>query len=75
MKKYRLEAVIDGKFISFDREFGSRNSAIAYLYGYCDMHFIPEPVINDEYQIDDNKHDIEYMTDYDNRFRVTRIEQ
>ena len=73
MKKYKLEAVIDGSVIKFDREFDSRNSAIAYMYGYCDDHYIPEPVINDEYQVGDDKHDIEYETDYYNRFRVTRV--
>ena len=73
MKKYRLEAVVDGHFIRFDREFASRNSAIEYIYGYYDKHYLPEPTINDEYCVSDDKHDIEYEDDYDNRFRITRV--
>lgn len=73
MKKYRLEAIVDGRFITFDREFDSRNSAINYIYGYYDKHYLPEPHINDEYMVDNDKHDIEYEDDYDNRFRITRV--
>ena len=44
-----------------------------YLYSYCDSHYLPEPVINDEYQVGNDKHDIEYESDYENRFRITRV--
>lgn len=71
MKKYKLEAVVDGKRIIFNREFDSRNSAMNYLYSYYDHHFLPEPVVQDEYEVE-NEHDIEYVADYDNRFRITR---
>lgn len=74
MKKYRLEAIVDGHFIKFDREFDSRNSAINYIYKYYDNHYLPELVINDEYVINNDSHDIEYEDDYDNRFRITRVE-
>ena len=73
MKKYRLEAVIDGRFKKFDREFASRSSAIKYIYGYYDKHYLPEFKINDEYMVNDDKHDIDYVDDYDNRFRITRV--
>ena len=72
MKKYKLEAVVDGKKINFNREFSSRNSALNYMYQYYGHHYLPEPQINEEYEVNDNKHDIEYVSDYDNRFRITR---
>ena len=72
MKKYILEAVVDGKKISVNREFNSRNSALNYMYQYYGSHFLPAPVINEEYEVDGNKHDIEYVSDYENRFRIIR---
>ena len=72
MKKYKLEAVVDGEKINFKREFNSRNSALNYMYQYCDDHYLPEPVINEEYELNNDKHDVEYVSDYDNRFRITR---
>ena len=72
MKKYILHAVVDGKNVNINREFNSRNSALNYMYQYYGNHYLPEPVINDEYEVDGDKHDIEYVSDYENRFRITR---
>ena len=72
-KYYVLQAVIDGQQINFDREFDSRNSAMNYIYGYCKEHFQNIPVINEECQVGDDKHDIEYEIDYFNRFRISRV--
>ena len=73
MKKYLLEAVVEGRYIRFNREFDSRSSAIDYLYSYYLNHYLPTPVINEEYVIDGNKNAVEYYSDYDNRFRVTSV--
>ena len=72
-KTYKLEAVIDGRLVTFNREFDSRNSAIDYIFGYCYDHCSVNPVITDEYQVGDDKHDIEYEIDYFNRFRISRV--
>ena len=73
MKKYVLEAVIDGEFITFDIEFDSRDEAIDYIFKYFDRHDLESFKITDEYYIAENKHDIEYVSDYNNRFRIARI--
>ena len=67
MRKYVLEAIVDGHHIKFNREFESRNSAMNYFFGYCD-----EFVINDEYKLHDEAHSVEYVNDYDNRFIIAR---
>ena len=74
-KTYKLEAVIDGRLVTFDREFDSRNSAMNYIFGYCNSHCLRSPVINDEYPVGDDKHNIEYEIDYFNRFRIARVIQ
>ena len=74
MKKvYKVEAVIDGRNVAFNREFDSRNSAMNYIFGYCNEHCSINPAIKDEYQIGDDKHNIEYLMDYYNRFRICRV--
>lgn len=72
-KSYKLEAVIDGRFEAFNREFDSRNSAMNYLFKYYNRHCLTNPVVVDEYSFDGNKHDIEYLMDYYNRFRIIRV--
>lgn len=72
MKKYILQAVVDGRQIRVNKEFSSRNSALNYMYQYYGKHYLPTPSISEEYEVDGNKHDIEYVSDYENRFRITR---
>ena len=72
-KTYKLEAVIEGRYVSFNREFDSRNSAMNYIFKYCNSHCLRSPVINDEYQVGNDKHNIEYEIDYFNRFRIARV--
>ena len=69
---YTLEAVVNGKFIKFNHLFRSRNEAIDYMFRYYDEHMLMSIEVNEEYFIDGNKHDIEYVYDYYNRFRIAR---
>ena len=72
MNKYTLEAVVDGKYIKFNRTFKSRDEAIDYIFRYYDNHFMENLRVNEEYCIAENKHDIAYVCDYYNRFRIAR---
>ena len=73
MRKYILEAVIDGEIKTFNKEFNSRNQAVRYIFNYYNQHGLSELQINDEYSLNNNEHDREYVSDYDNRFRITRM--
>ena len=72
MNKYTLEAIVEGELIRFNREFKSRSEAMNYIFHYYDKHHLVELKINDEYFIGENKHDIAYVYDYENRFRIAR---
>lgn len=72
MNKYILEAIVNGEYIKVDRTFNSRDEAIDYIFRYYDDHFMVNLEVNDEYFIDGNKHDIAYVYDYYNRFRIAR---
>ena len=71
-KKYLLEAVVEGELIRFHRLFKTRNDALNYIFNYYDKHHLVDLKINDEYFIGGNKHDIAYVYDYENRFRIAR---
>ena len=70
---YALELVVNGHNVNFDREFDSRKSAMDYAFSYFDKHGNTDLSINEEYYVNDNIHDIEYVSDYNNRFRVVRV--
>ena len=72
MNKYTLEAIVDGQLIKFNRVFKSRNDAINYIFRYYDDHYLVNLRVNEEYSIAGNKHDIAYVYDYYNRFRIAR---
>lgn len=71
MKYYTLEAVVGGKDIKFAKTFKTRNSAIKYMFKYFDKKGLFNYEVKDEYSLKD-KHDIEYVIDYYNRFRIDR---
>ena len=72
MNKYTLEAIVGGELIRFNRKFNSRAEALNYIFNYYDRHEAIELRINDEYFVNENKHDIAYFYDYENRFRIAR---
>lgn len=72
-KKYSLEAVVEGRLIKFHHQFKSRDRAINYIFNYYTRHQLLDLKVNEEYFVNDNKHDIAYVYDYDNRFRISRV--
>ena len=74
MKYYILHAVVNGKEAILKRAlFSSRQQAIDYMFDYYDRHYMYSLQVTDEYQIDGNKHNIEYVCDNYNRFIITRV--
>ena len=72
MNKYILEAVVNGEYIKVNRTFDSRDEAIDYIFRYYDDHLMVNLKVNEEYFIAGNKHDVAYVYDYYNRFRIAR---
>ena len=72
MKKYLLTAIVDGRTVISNREFQSRSQAIDYIFNYYSRNNNENLRVEDEYSIDGNKHNIEYVCDYDNRFKIVR---
>ena len=72
MKKYILEAIVNGEYVRIKKVFSSRTEAINYVFRYYDDHNLVNLRVNEEYCINGNKHDIAYVYDYYNRFRIAR---
>ena len=72
MKKYILEAIVNGEYVRIKKVFSSRTEAINYVFRYYDNHNLVNLRVNEEYCINGNKHDIAYVYDYYNRFRLAR---
>ncbi len=73
MKYYTLNAVVQGKAAKLKKSiFSSRNEAIDYMFKYYRNHFIYNIEVNEEYMVGNDKHSIEYVCDYYNRFTITR---
>lgn len=73
MKYYTLTAVVQGEPAKLKKSvFGSRNEAIDYVFNYYRKHFLYNLEVSDEYMVGNNKHSIEYVCDYYNRFVITR---
>ena len=73
MKYYTLDAVVNGSNVRLKRSaFTSRSEAIDYMFKYYNDHFIYNLEVNEEHIVGDNKHSIEYVCNYYNRFTVTR---
>lgn len=73
MNYYMLTAVVNGQNVRLKRNlFSSRSDAINYMFDYYQDHNIYSLEVEDEYPVDGNKHDIEYVCNYHNRFTVTR---
>lgn len=73
MKFYTLNAVIKGKPKKFEKLFNSRDEAIDYMFKYYDDHFIYGLEVQEEVSIDDDKHNVEYICDDYDRFRINRV--
>ncbi len=74
MKYYTLVTIADGKTTKFNKKFNTRNSAINYAYNYLEKNYINDSIDDkDEFNINDDKHNIEYVLNYDTRFRINRV--
>ena len=69
---YTLEAIVNGDYIKVNHLFKSRDEAINYIFHYYEKHLLTSLRVDEEYFIDGNKHDVEYVCDYYNRFRIMR---
>ena len=75
MKYYTLETIKNGKTVKFNKKFNSRNSAINYAFAYFEKRLYNGNLqVEDEFNINGDKHDVEYVLDYYNRFRVNRVQ-
>ena len=73
MKRYTLEAQLFGKTVKFDESFKTRNSALDYIFDYLEDNYIFNTQVTEDYEVNDNKHDIRYITNNGCDFRITRV--
>lgn len=73
MKYYTLTAIVDGRYVKLKRcLFSTRNEAIDYMFDYYRKNYMFDLEVRDEYPVDGNKHNIEYVCNYQNRFTIAR---
>ena len=73
MRYYTLVAIVQGRPVKLRRSmFTSRNEAINYMFDYYEEHQLYSLEVRDEYMVGDNKHCIEYVCNFQNRFTITR---
>ncbi len=74
MKYYTLETVKNGKTELINKKFNSRNDAINYAFDYFEKALYNDGLqVEDEFNIDNDKHNVEYVLGYNYRFRVNRV--
>ncbi len=74
MKYYVLETINNGATVRVNKKFKSRDKAINYAFAYFERrNFNNDLQVEDEYTVDGNKHNIEYVLDYYTRFRIERV--
>lgn len=67
---YSLTGIIDGKTINYKKTFSCRTAAINYIFHFYERQLKLNPQVQDTFPI--SKHNIEYVIDYHNRFRISR---
>ena len=74
MKYYTLETINNGKTVRINKKFTTRDAAIDYAFAYFEDRYYNDGLqVEDTYSIRNDKHNIEYVLDYYNRFRVNRV--
>lgn len=74
MKYYTLETINNGHSVKINKKFNSRTEAINYAFAYFERRFYNGDLqVEDVYDIADDKHNVEYVLNYSNRFRVNRV--
>ena len=75
MKYYTLETIYNGNTERITKKFTSRNQAINFAFDYFEKKlYNTELQVEDEFVINNNKHNIEYVLNYYDRFRVNRVQ-
>ena len=75
MKYYTLETIKNGQTVKFNKKFNSRNSAINYAFAYFEKRLYNGNLqVEEEFDINNDKHNVEYVLDYFNRFRIARVQ-
>jgi len=72
MKYYKLDAVINNKEVEFKKAFATRNEAINFMFNYLNDNYIYNSELKEEYPLMDNKHNVQYVLNNNNRFKVVR---
>lgn len=74
MKYYTLETIRNGQTETINKKFITRDQAINYAFDYFENILYNDSLqVEDEFAIDGNKHDVEYVFNYHDRFRVKRV--
>ena len=72
---YTLETINNGKAETIHKLFNTRDEAINYAFAvFEDKYFNDSLQVEDEFNVNGDKHYIEYVLDYKNRFRVNRVQ-
>lgn len=75
MKYYTLETINNGTAVKVKKAFSTRDAAINYAFEYFESQYLNDSLqVEEEFNIADNKHNVEYVLDYKNRFRVNRVQ-
>ena len=73
MKYYTLTAIVNGQQARLKRNmFTTRSDAINYMFDYYEKNNMFALEVSDEHPVNGNKHSIEYVCNFHNRFTVTR---
>lgn len=73
MKYYTLKAIVNGRDTKLKRtKFNTRNEAINYMFNYYEDNYLFGLEVTDEHIVRGNKHSVEYVCNFYNRFIVTR---
>lgn len=74
MKYYTLQTINNGQTAIIHKQFKTRDQAINYAFRYFNSRYNYNLQVEDEFNVDGDKHNIEYVLDYYNRFRVNRVQ-
>ena len=73
MNYYTLSAVVNGKDVKLKRSyFTTRSQAINYMFDYYDKNCLYSLQVMDEHPVNGDKHSVEYVCNFHNRFTITR---
>ena len=73
MKYYTLTAIVNGREPKLQKRlFATRDEAINYMFNYFEKNYLFGLEVTDEHIVGGNKHSVEYVCNFHNRFTVTR---